>query len=83
MSELAACGIRRRRDRDTPDGPLSDLTPRELDVVRAVGSGLTNAEAARQLYVSTRTVESHLYNVFRKLDIDGRDALVELIDSSP
>lgn len=83
VSELAACGIRRRRDPDTPDGPLSDLTPRELDVVRAVGSGLTNAEAARQLYVSTRTVESHLYNVFRKLDIDGRDALVELIDSSP
>lgn len=78
-SELAACGIRRTTAPERANGPLAQLTPREYEVAREVATGLTNAEAARRLFISERTVEFHLYNVFRKLGIDSRDALTTTI----
>lgn len=80
-SELAACGIRRTTAPERAGGPLSQLTPREYEVAREVATGLTNAEAARRLFISERTVEFHLYNVFRKLGIDSRGALTTTINT--
>jgi DNA-binding NarL/FixJ family response regulator len=48
------------------------LSPRELDVVRAVARGRTNAEIAAELFVSLSTVKSHLANVQSKLDARNR-----------
>jgi DNA-binding CsgD family transcriptional regulator len=48
------------------------LTRTELAVVDLVGQGLTNREAARQLYISPRTVETHLSHVFAKLEVSSR-----------
>ncbi|WP_214368884.1 response regulator [Pseudonocardia sp. H11422] len=57
------------RQAATPSDPLS---PRELDVVRAVARGRTNAEIAAELFVSLSTVKTHLANVHTKLAARNR-----------
>ncbi len=52
------------------------LTPRELDVLRAVAEGHTNAEVGRRLFISESTVKTHLLRVFAKLGVDDRTAAV-------
>lgn len=60
------------------------LTRTELDVVGHVGEGLTNREVAGRLYISPRTVESHLSHVFAKLGVSSRVELrAELARRSP
>jgi len=50
------------------------LSEREAEVLRLVAKGLTNAEVARRLYVSPRTVDRHLSSVYRKLGVGSRTA---------
>ncbi|MHC8503938.1 response regulator [Pseudonocardia artemisiae] len=52
--------------------PADPLSPRELDVVRAVARGRTNAEIAAELFVSLSTVKTHLANVHTKLAARNR-----------
>ncbi len=59
-----------------PSGPPDDLTPRELEVLRLIALGHTNAEAGRQLYLSIRTVESHRAHIQQKLRRSSRAELV-------
>ncbi len=54
----------------------ASLTPRECEVVVLVAEGKTNAEIARQLWISPGTVRRHLENVFAKLDVHTRTAAV-------
>lgn len=56
--------------------PASALTARELEVLRLVADGLSNAEIAARLLLSERTVKSHLVHVFTKLDVASRTAAV-------
>jgi DNA-binding CsgD family transcriptional regulator len=56
--------------------PHPDLTPRELEVLELVAEGLHNSEVAERLWISTRTVERHLRNVYEKLDVSTRTAAV-------
>ena len=51
---------------------LDRLTPRETDVLRLVGSGLSNTEIAATLFLSEATVKTHLAHVFTKLDLRDR-----------
>jgi DNA-binding CsgD family transcriptional regulator len=51
---------------------VEDLSPRELEVLELVAAGLTNQEIADRLYVSVRTVERHLSNVYAKLAVSGK-----------
>lgn len=53
-----------------------DLTPRELDVLRLIALGHTNAEIGSMLYLSVRTVESHRANILAKLGLSTRAQLV-------
>jgi two-component system response regulator NreC len=55
------------------EGPL---TPRETDVLRLIALGHTNTEIAEQLFLSTRTVETHRAHIQRKLDLNTRAELV-------
>jgi DNA-binding CsgD family transcriptional regulator len=61
-----------------PD-PLRGLTSSELRVAVAVGRGLTNREAAERLYVSVKTIDYHLQNIYRKLDVHSRSQLAALV----
>ena len=60
----------------TPSGPPDDLTPREVEVLRLIGLGHTNAEIGAQLHLSIRTVESHRAHVQQKLRRSSRAELV-------
>ncbi len=51
---------------------LGELSKRELEVLRLLGEGLTNAEIAARLYISTKTVATHVGNIFGKLQLRNR-----------
>jgi two-component system response regulator NreC len=61
---------------ETPPGPPDNLTEREVEVLRLVALGHTNAEISEQLYLSVRTVESHRAHVHQKA---GRGTRAELV----
>jgi len=71
---LRSLGIRRGRRgaRRRPSTGWASLTPTEVEVVRLVTEGLTNAEVGRRLFISRRTVETHLSHVFGKLGVSSR-----------
>ncbi len=53
---------------------LAGLTPRELDVLRLVAEGLTDAAVAERLFISPRTVSQHLRSIYAKLGVSSRAA---------
>ena len=74
-AELRATGeTARKRDPST----LSQLTPQELQIIRLVGEGGTNREIGAQLFLSRRTIDYHLRNVFVKLGVSSRAELIRL-----
>lgn len=58
------------------DGPPDDLSEREVEVLRLIALGHTNAEIAAQLFLSVRTVESHRAHIQQKLRLQTRAELV-------
>lgn len=57
---------------------LDGLTDRQIQVLRLLGRGLTDAEIAGELFVSTRTVHAHLRTIYRKLHVSHRSAATRL-----
>src|SRR4030095_6171083 len=53
-------------------GDLQELTARENAILRLVAHGEGNAEIARKLFISKKTVRTHLTNIFEKLNVDSR-----------
>src|SRR5665213_1439773 len=62
---------------EPPPGPPDDLSEREVDVLRMIALGHTNAEIAEQLFLSVRTVETHRSHIQQKL---RRSTRAELVD---
>jgi DNA-binding CsgD family transcriptional regulator len=75
--ELAALGGHRGSKRGS--GPLTLLTPQELQVVLLAADGHTNKEIAAHLYLSPRTVGHHLYKAYPKLGVTARGELAVLV----
>jgi len=57
---------------------LAELTPRELEVLRLVARGLSNADIARELVLGDATVKTHVARIFQKLDLHDRAQAVVL-----
>ena len=53
---------------------IGDLSPRELEVLELVAAGLTNEAISQRLFLSVRTVEHHLSNIYAKLGLSGKAA---------
>jgi DNA-binding CsgD family transcriptional regulator len=81
-AELRACGVTAQTAPAVP-GVLAALTAQQREIVILASRGLTNGEIADRLYLSPRTVASHLYRSFPKLGISGRQQLRDLIDRAP
>jgi DNA-binding CsgD family transcriptional regulator len=79
LSTLEAIAYARRghSDRNRPTSGWGALTPTEHDVVRLVTEGLANKDIATRLFVSPRTVQSHLTHVYNKLGVSSRVQLVQ------
>jgi len=80
LEELKASGARPRRS--ATSGPEA-LTATELRVARLVAAGRSNLEVAQELYVSTKTIETHLSHAYSKLGLSGpgsRGRLAEALD---
>ncbi len=80
-AELRACGVAAQTPPGAPGG-LDGLTAQQREIVILAGRGLSNGEIADRLFLSPRTVASHLYRSYPKLGIAGRYQLRDLIDQS-
>jgi two-component system response regulator NreC len=69
-------GARLATQPSQPAGPPDDLSEREVEVLRLIALGYTNTEIAQQLYLSTRTVETHRAHIQQKLRRSSRAELV-------
>ncbi len=77
--ELAAIGV---RPRTTERSGADSLTPSERRVVELAATGATNREIAQALFVTEKTVETHLGRAFRKLDVSSRRQLPDVLTSA-
>jgi predicted ATPase/class 3 adenylate cyclase/DNA-binding CsgD family transcriptional regulator len=75
--EAIAYAQRGRGERKRPTSGWASLTPAELDVVRLVSEGLANNDIGTRLFVSPRTVQTHLTHVYTKLGLTSRVQLVQ------
>ena len=77
-AELRACGVAVGDAPGEPDA-LWELTPQQRQIVRLASDGLTNREIGDRLFLSPRTVSSHLYRSFPKLGVADRHQLRDVI----
>jgi DNA-binding CsgD family transcriptional regulator len=73
--ELRASGESLRR----PDDARVDLTPQELQIAQLAAKGLSNREIAGRLFLSPRTVSTHLYRIYPKVGISSRTELAAVM----
>ena len=73
--------VHRRTRRGKRDGQgVESLTGRELEIARLVVNRRTNPQIAAELFLSIKTVETHLRNIFRKLDVDSRVDVARIVE---
>jgi DNA-binding CsgD family transcriptional regulator len=77
-AELRACGVA-VADAPAERDALGELTPQQRQIVRLASDGLTNREIGDRLFLSPRTVSSHLYRSYPKLGVAGRNQLRDVV----
>jgi len=80
FDELTASGARPRPSQQTGAG---SLTPGQRRAAELAASGMTNREIAQSLFVTVKAVQFHLGNVYRKLELSGRDELADALQRTP
>jgi DNA-binding CsgD family transcriptional regulator len=75
--QAIAYAQRGRGERKRPSSGWASLTPTELDVVRPVSEGLSNKDIATRMFVSPRTVQTHLTHIYTKLGLTSRVQLAQ------
>lgn len=71
--EIMAKYIQENRGKDTiSKKEVTILTPREIEILTMVASGAKNEEIANELYISPNTVKTHIYNIFKKINVPNR-----------
>jgi len=78
--ELRASG---ERVRSRANGGWAQLSPQELQIAQLAAEGLSNREIGEHLYLSHRTIESHLYRLFPKLGVTSRAQLRDALEAAP
>ena len=78
QAELRACGVAITGAPGQPDA-LGELTPQQRQIVRLASDGLTDREIGDRLFLSPRTVSSHLYRSYPKLGVASRHQLRDVI----
>jgi len=78
QAELRACGVAVAGAPGEPDA-LGELTPQQRQIVRLASDGLSDREIGDRLFLSPRTVSSHLYRSYPKLGVAGRHQLRDVI----
>jgi DNA-binding NarL/FixJ family response regulator len=72
LEQAVEYALEQAPDPAAPKPYLAGLSTREADVLRLVATGLTNAEVAEKLFLSSRTVDWHLSSIYRKLGLHSR-----------
>lgn len=67
---------------NSEDSYLSELTPREKDVLKELGKGLSNIEIGERLFISEHTVKKHVSNILSKLELTHRTQAALLVSNS-
>lgn len=73
---------RRTRSGDRTGTGLGSLTGRELEVVELIGRGATNRQIAGELFLSMKTVETHVRNIFNKLGVGSRAEITRVVSTA-
>ena len=74
---------RRTRAANARGAGLETLTQREIQVARLILDRRTNPEIARELFLSVKTIETHLRSIFRKLDVSSRHDVARVMERRP
>jgi len=69
---MARCLVSKKDRSNGTRGDVSILTQRELEILSIVVGGATNEEIANKLYISPHTVKTHIYNIFKKINVPNR-----------
>jgi DNA-binding NarL/FixJ family response regulator len=74
LGQAVECALEQEPAPDpaTPEPYLAGLSTREVEVLCLVATGLTNAEVADRLFLSSRTVDWHMGSIYRKLGLHSR-----------
>ena len=83
LRKLGRAVHRRTRPGKTDGAGVESLTGRELEIARLVVARRTNPQIAAELFLSIKTVESHMRNIFRKLDVDSRVDVAHIVEQTP
>jgi DNA-binding CsgD family transcriptional regulator len=75
LDDAVAYAQRGRGERKRPARGWPSLTPSETQIVACVQEGMTNSEIAKRLFISPRTVQSHLTHIYTKLGLSSRTEL--------
>jgi DNA-binding CsgD family transcriptional regulator len=73
---------RRTRPGDRSQTGVASLTARELEIARLIVDRKTNGEIAGELFLSLKTVETHIRNMFRKLDASSRVEIARAVEKA-
>jgi len=72
FEEIAQAQTHAREPAPQLDDSINALTKRELEILRLVAEGLTNEEIGKKIFISEKTVKTHLTNIFDKLKVNNR-----------